>query len=437
MPLTITNTSTLNTMLPEYARQIGAYVGSFSTSTNISNDTSIVIASLADRGWNIDDILNDFYVRIKGITNDGVIRRVTDYAGSTGTITVSGSALAIESQSVDVELYRYDPQRLIDTLSDGAQAVFPNVYVPVYNNVTTTSDDQRIYTRPTSIPRGYVRQVLLEERIDAKTHSSNIVNDLNCDFEASTLTDWTGSNATIVIESETNDPDNAMVWASQQSAKVTVNAGAVGQLYLSVTSPTSYEGEEIHFAIWCYSMTASRVSAMIQIDSGTVVTGSSHTGNGWERLTASTVANGVSTSIKVGIQISSGSVFTCYVDEALAVAGREGLPRAGRIPIRNWFEQDDNIYILEGVKADRNLLIVGMGMLDFDALSGTGLEINQNTRRMVYNYAAMQLFQGEIDTLDAVDQQQALNRYNHFKNRANESVGRMAPMAMLRNTASY
>jgi hypothetical protein len=48
----------------------------------------------------------------------------------------------------------------------------------------------------------------------------------------------------------------------------------------------------------------------------------------------------------------------------------------------------------------------------------------------------MLLFQSEIDTLDSTEQQEALNRFNHFRNRANEGLGAMAPMAMLRNTAS-
>ena len=64
------------------------------------------------------------------------------------------------------------------------------------------------------------------------------------------------------------------------------------------------------------------------------------------------------------------------------------------------------------------------------------VELNQSQRRMLYNYAAMELFQGEIDTVDSTQQQEALNRFNHFRNRANESVGRMVPIAMLRNTAS-
>ena len=87
---------------------------------------------------------------------------------------------------------------------------------------------------------------------------------------------------------------------------------------------------------------------------------------------------------------------------------------------------------------DRNLLVRGMGMLDFTQVSTTGsntVELNQSQRRMLYNYAAMELFQGEIDTIDSTEQQEALNRFNHFRNRVNERVGAMPPIAMIRNTA--
>ena len=112
------------------------------------------------------------------------------------------------------------------------------------------------------------------------------------------------------------------------------------------------------------------------------------------------------------------------------------MPRYGRVAIRNWYEQGDNIYVLERVPENHNVLVVGMGMLDFTNLSSTAQEVNENSRRMLYNQAAMLLFQGEIDTVDSTEQQEALNRFNHFRNRSNENIGSMAPIAMLRNTAS-
>ena len=135
---------------------------------------------------------------------------------------------------------------------------------------------------------------------------------------------------------------------------------------------------------------------------------------------------------------TSGTAFVFYADEIVATSGQSEIPR---IPVRKlfaWKEEGSSIRLLEGFAGDRNLLITGMGMIDFSQVDTTGsntIELNQSQRRMLYNYAAMQLYQGEIDTLDTSEQQQALNRFNHYRNRVNEGAGMMPPMAMVRNVA--
>ena len=229
-----------------------------------------------------------------------------------------------------------------------------------------------------------------------------------------------------------------MVYAGTQSGKCTVGASSVGTLLMTVPSGTNYVGEEINVGIWVYSRTASRVSAAIQLDSSSVSVGSTHSGLGWERLTHTLVADGVSSSIKVGVSATSGTAFVFYADEIVVTAGQSEIPRVPINKVFSWREEGSSIRIFEGVSQDRNLLVRGMGMLDFTQLDTTGantVELNQSQRRMLYNYAAMELFQGEIDTIDSTEQQEALNRFNHFRNRANERIGAMPPIAMVRNTA--
>ena len=91
-------TTTLNTMLPEFARSVGAYLGSFTTSTNITTNNSILSLTAGTLFPNADD-LNDTFIRILGTQNSDVRRLVTDQsAASSGitTLTVSGAALAAE-----------------------------------------------------------------------------------------------------------------------------------------------------------------------------------------------------------------------------------------------------------------------------------------------------------------------------------------------------
>ena len=91
MPATISTTSTVDTILPEYAQRIGAYVGSYTTTTNIGSDTSVISTGLTDRGFTADDVLNDFFIRCTSGNNDNTIRRISDFTGSSGTITVTGA----------------------------------------------------------------------------------------------------------------------------------------------------------------------------------------------------------------------------------------------------------------------------------------------------------------------------------------------------------
>jgi len=440
MPATISTTSTVDTILPEYAQRIGAYVGSFSTTTNLTTNTSVVSTALRDRGFTVDDILNDFYVRLtSGSNNDDKIRRISDYTGSSGTITVAGENLASESSSITFEIYRYDPNLLLDTLQAGAQNAFPGLYVEVNDRTPTLASSQQLYARPTSIPAGYVRQLYWEPRMDAKSYGNNIVSSLNCDFEQSTIgTDWTATYITLAAEEETTGPDNFMVFAGTQSGKCTVTASQTATLLMTVPSGTNYVGEEINVGVWVYSRTASRVSAAIQLDSSSVSVGSTHSGLGWERLTHTIVADGVSSSIKVGVSVTSGTAFVFYADEIVAVAGQSEIPRVGINKIFSWREEGASIRVMSSTPQDRNLLVRGMGMVDFSQIGTTGsstVELNQSQRRCLYNYAAMELFQGEIDTLDTTEQREAINRYNHFRNRVNEGTGMMPSMAMLRNVA--
>ena len=275
--------------------------------------------------------------------------------------------------------------------------------------------------------------------MDAKSYGNNIVSSLNCDFEQSTIgTDWTATYITLAAEEETTGPDNFMVFAGTQSGKCTVTASQTATLLMTVPSGTNYVGEEINVGVWVYSRTASRVSAAIQLDSSSVSVGSTHSGLGWERLTHTIVADGVSSSIKVGVSVTSGTAFVFYADEIVAVAGQSEIPRVPINKIFSWREEGTSIRLMTAVPQDRNLLVRGMGMVDFSQVSTTGsntVELNQSQRRCLYNYAAMELFQGEIDTLDTTEQREAINRYNHFRNRVNEQAGMMAGMAMVRNVA--
>ena len=431
-------TTTLDTMLPQFGRYIGAYLGSFTTTTAIGATGSLTVVistELKDFGFTSDDALNDTFIKITSANNDDTVRRVTDYTASSGTLTISGTDLTSDSSTqATFEIYRYDPDQLRDTLNDARLEVFPRLYKEINDRTLTLAGHQDKYARPTSIRQGFVRQIYEEPRIDAKSFANNIVSTLNCDFESSTIgDDWTASYITLAAEAETTSPDNWMVFSGTQSGKCTVTASQTATLLMTVPSGTNYVGEEINVGIWVYSRTASRVSAAIQLDSSSVSAGSTHSGGGWERLTHTLVADGVSSSIKVGVSVTSGTAFVFYADEIIATSGQSELPQPIGSPIMGWREETDNI-VIHGHKtsADRQLRVRGMGLLSSVSSGSDTMELEYDQLRILYAHGAMLWFQQDIDQLDTADLNAAQIRYRHFRSLAEQGRGAMAPMPLFK-----
>ena len=428
-------TTTLNIMLPAFGRTIGAFIGSFTTTTAIGGTGSLTVVistELKDSGFTNDDALNDTFIKITSANNDDTVRRVTDYTASSGTLTISGTDLTSDSSTqATFELYRYDPDQLRDSLNDARLDAFPRLYKEVLDRALTSSADVLRYTRPSSIPFNYIRQIYIENRLNAKTFSNNIVSTLNCDFESSTIgDDWTTSSITLAAEAETTSPDNWVVFEGSQSGKCTVAATSDASILMTVPSGTNYVGEEINVGVWVYSKTASRVSAAIRLDNGTISIGDTHAGNGWERLTHTLVADGVSSSIKVGISVPSGTAFVFYADQMVATAGPANIPQLLGNRITTWREEGDDIIFWDGTVSDKNILVRGMGLISSVSSGSDTMEIDQRQARYLYNIAASLWFQQDIDQLDLADLNAAQRRQTHFQNLVNQGHGAMAPIAL-------
>ena len=433
-------TTTLDTMLPQFGRYIGAFIGSFTTTTAIAANTSVVSTELTNAGFNSDDALIDTFIKITSANNDDAVRRVTDYTGSSGTITVSGTALTSDSSTqATFELYRYDPNQLRDSLNDARLESFPELYQHIEDRTLTLEGHQNKYARPTSIRQGFIRQIYEEPRIDAKSFGNNIVGTLNCDFESwtnsTTPEDWVNDSFTsITQEEEVSSPDNWMVFSGTSSAQFQVAASSVNTALLTVPSGTNYKGEEINVGVWVYSKTASRVSAAIQIDSDTISTGTTHSGGGWERLTHTLDATDLATSIKIGLHVTSTSdAFVFYADEIVATAGQSEIPQPLGSPIMGWREETDNI-VIHGIRPSSNyqLRVRGMAPLSSVSSGSDTMEIEGDQLRLLFSYAAMLWFQQDIDQLDDTEFQIAQRRFGHFRNMAASSRGRMAPITLLK-----
>ena len=420
-------TTTLNTMLPGFGRYIGAFIGTFTTTTNITTSTALVSTGLTSY-FEDNDQLNDAFAYIKGTNNNGVSRSVLDHTGSTGALDLRGIALASESGSVNFDLYRYDPSQLTDALNDGIKSAFPSLYLHKYDRTLYGAVEQRNYARPSSIEAGYVRKIFTERRIGAKTFGDNIASSKDIDMEGD-LTDWAETNITTTAEAETNEPNNLMVFAGQQSAKMVVGASSLGSAYISIDNPTNYDGEELNVTVWVYCKTASRVSAAVSLDGGTAVTGDTHSGGGWERLSVATNLGAISTSVAVGVYVTSGTAITFYADELIATAGRTEEPRPTSDPLSYWRGEADDLYIPYTIPASAQIVVEGMGLLS-SVTSGTDtVEIGGTQLQRLYAYAAIEFFQGDVDQLDDAEQLAALRKLTKYQNRIDSGQGMMASVS--------
>jgi len=431
-------TTTLSAILPKFGRRVGAYIGSFTTTTAIAANTSVVSTELTDLGFTDDDVLNDSFIKITSGNNLNDVRLISDYTASSGTITVTGTALTSDSSTqATFEIYRYDPDQLRDAVNDAANQSFPALYKRIDDRTHTVAPGQARYERPSSIEPGYIRQVYIVPKIESKTFAENIINDQNCDMEASSsaLTNWTDSaNITAAVEADTTSPNNFMVYRGQRSAKLTCAASSTGTFTLSVTDPTNYESEELNFSIWVYSKYADLVSPMVQIDSDSVVTGTAHSGGGWQRLTVSTTSSNVGSTIKVGLSFASnGSIYTVYADEAILTSGPSEIPKGFESVIFDWTEEGDYLAFLTAPPSHYNLHIVGCGALETLTAGADTITLEPHRVNLLLDYAALTFFEGELDQTSAEDQNAILRQITHYRNKTQNGRGEMVAPSLKKN----
>jgi hypothetical protein len=274
-------------------------------------------------------------------------------------------------------------------------------------------------------------------KLESKTYTENILNDQNVDMEAdsSSLTNWTDStHITAAVEVDTVSPNNYMVYRGDQSAKLTCAASNTGTFTISVTNPTNYESEELNFSIWVYSKYASLVSPMLQIDSDTAVTGTSHSGGGWERLTVSTTASNVGSTIKAGLSFASNSaIYTVYADEAILTSGPSASPLGYETIVFDWDEEGDNLVFKSQPPPHYQLHVVGCGALETLTAGADTITLEPHRVNLLLDYAALTFFEGELDQSSTDDQNAILRQITHYRNKTQTGKGEMVAPSLKKN----
>ena len=174
-------TTSWETMRQEIVRPFGLVTGT--TSSSLAANTSLVDEDLEDL-YSADDYFNgNWFVIVTSNNNINEYRRIVDYDGSNGTITVSKAWISgSDSSGATYELMPVPPNHVMRAYNRARQIVWPQIGIVRDVETVVTGTRQFTYEIPSTIRR--VNRVYLGERYEAQSDSENLL--LNGSFE-----DWT------------------------------------------------------------------------------------------------------------------------------------------------------------------------------------------------------------------------------------------------------
>ena len=325
-------------MRQDILRPLGLITSS-TTTTALTTSKVVVDTKLTDR-FPVDDYFNNqWFVHITSGNDAGKIRRVTDYAQSTGTLTHLGANYA-GGDSPSFELTPLDPTEVQNLYNEAREIVYPEISMVRDLETIITGNRQHTYTLPSTIRK--VDRVYLGNRRNANSGDNLLLNGDFEDWDSDSLSpgsqnNWTlaGSGSTFNKEAETFYPKNYAVLHGNNSGRLAV-AGTNTTLVQTFTpASSSYttlptEGQEVNLSAWVYCNTASRVKLYIE-----TAVGSFHGGTGWELMKASaTLAHNATTAV-VGVHVTASNV-AAYIDEIWMTIGQSEMTDVPYNELRNW-----------------------------------------------------------------------------------------------------
>ena len=389
-------TTTWETMRQDIVRPLGLVTGT--TTTNVAANTSLIDTNLTEL-YSSDDYFNtNWYAIVTSNNRDGQYRRITDYAQSSGTLTVSLAwGAGTDGANSTYELMTVPPNKVMEWYNRSRQEVWPHIGIVRDVETIVTGTRQFTYEIPSTIRR--VNRVYLGERYESQNDSENLL--LNGSFEdwssATAADNWsvTGGGASMNQEEQTTSPTNYAILSGNNSLRLLVPGSTAVTLVQTFNSASSSytavatEGMEANLSAWVYCNTASRVYLTIDGD----VDSTAHGGTGWELMTASNNLDATDTSTVVGISVSSGAAIPVFVDEVFLTIGQSGPLDRPYSPITNWdvippaagASTGGTLRFTGKVPSHHRLRIVGSDMLTAATSDASTVEIDGDLLEPLYN----------------------------------------------------
>jgi hypothetical protein len=413
-------TTSFRTIRREVMRPLGLV--EFSTTSNIGSGTSIISTELTNRFSN-DDFFNGWFVTIVVDNDDGTstpanglgttTRRVTDYATSSGTLTVAGANLSAEDEVVDCDLYTFHPDDIKRAYEKARQVVFER-YIGIVRDTETlvTGQSQVLFTIPSTVRK--VQRIYLGDTLEAVSHADNLL--LNGgleDWSSATspdnwdLTGGGGAGATVNQEQQTHGPSNYMVLNGSSSMKLyhpATDYTIYERQTLNPSQSIAIENVELNFSVWVYCTGSSNTSFIVHaLLEGAGVTSQpvysdKHGLTGWERMKVSGLTDKdavLNSNVTVGIGLDSddSTGFYVYIDEAFCVAGPDELAEAPWEPILDYeilppvggASNGGLIRLKHPLPEKKRLRIVGLDYLSTISTDATTIEIDGDLLEPLYD----------------------------------------------------
>ena len=328
------------------------------TSTAIVADATTIVSDELAAEYPADGAFNGSFVTLVRQSDGGELaddnisnptRRITSYTASTGTLTLAGTGYAAEAETVEFDLFRYNPRFVARAYNRAARSVFSDGIGIIRDDETmVTGINQHIYTVPRNIRKIYA--VYMGSRLDAEAVQSNLL--LNPSFERwsgspETPSDWivpTGDRFEVKRFTRGNPQYDYFVLSGNSAVYIrddlTDDDGWA--IYQTVQYPTFPDRlqSQVTASAWVYSTVPNFIG--IVLVSATEVRGFGtrqlHQGTGWEYLSETVDGNNQLLRIGVGratsglpdvVQVSPISII---IDNIIAVVGPLLVPDAPYIP---------------------------------------------------------------------------------------------------------
>jgi hypothetical protein len=439
--LTITGAN----VLQGFSEFIKDYESSTTTSAGNSAGTTLVDTYMSRYG---DGRLSGQFIRLTSGTSTLQIRRISDNTQSTGTITVSPAFSAQVATSVTYQLHKYDPNLKFLAIDKARLDVIDTVYRLIYDDSITSDGRTTVYDIPSTIEVGPILAIS-ESPITPDAEWNLLTNP-----RGDSLTGWTASSTTATTY--TRNEADLLVPKYQDTATKLVTAASTAATYTQVVADMSDNitaakaaDRKMCFAAWVYCTEASKISLRLLDDSGTLATGTAHSGGGWELLfVEGTPAGNNSTTLSVQFVISStANASTIYWENAWFYYGNKERVCDEIFRQENGFdvrrdEATQQVVFTHMVPRGRQVRLVGktaltsLGTVAASQITNT-MEITSGTAEILYARAAEILYGWErVDSEDVESVMQRIAMVSGRQSKLTQNYGQEPPRHRMRTPFS-